>query len=70
MVNVRPNIDPAARYSVTEACVILGIHRNTLARCHRLQDTQGNWQESYCRGANHSTLERNHLVLFIYSFLF
>ena len=32
MVNVRPNIDPAARYSVTEACVILGIHRNTLNR--------------------------------------
>ena len=32
MVNVRPNIDPAARYSVTEACAILGIHRNTLNR--------------------------------------
>lgn len=32
MVNVRPNIDPAARYSVTEACAILAIHRNTLNR--------------------------------------
>ena len=50
MVNVRPNIDPAAR-------------------CYRLQDTQSNWSQGNCRGANHSTLERNNLVLFIYSFI-
>lgn len=32
MTNTRPNVNPAARYSVTEACAILGIHRNTLNR--------------------------------------
>lgn len=32
MVNVAPDIRPAGRYTVTEACKLLGIHRNTLRK--------------------------------------
>lgn len=32
MVAEQPNVRPNARYSVTETCALLGIHRNTLRR--------------------------------------
>ena len=32
MVAEQPNVRPNARYSVTETCTLLGIHRNTLRR--------------------------------------
>ena len=32
MVSIRPNANPAGRYSVNETCELLGIHRNTLRR--------------------------------------
>lgn len=30
ITNDQPNVKPASRYSVTQTCAILGIHRNTL----------------------------------------
>ena len=30
MTNDKPELKPASRYSVTQTCKILGIHRNTL----------------------------------------
>lgn len=30
MVTEQPKVKPASRYSVTQTCAILGIHRNTL----------------------------------------
>jgi DNA-binding IclR family transcriptional regulator len=32
MVNVQPDVNPAGRYTVTETCKLLGIHRATLHR--------------------------------------
>jgi predicted site-specific integrase-resolvase len=32
MTTELPNVHPTSRYSVTETCQILGIHRNTLRR--------------------------------------
>lgn len=32
MVNLQPDVNPAGRYTVTEACKLLGIHRATLNR--------------------------------------
>lgn len=32
MVNEIPNVKPTARYTVTETCKLLGIHRNTLRK--------------------------------------
>ena len=32
MVSVRPNPDAAGRYSISETCAMLGLHRNTLRR--------------------------------------
>lgn len=47
MVSEQPNVRPAGRYSVTETCRLLGVHRNTLLKwrhsgflrpsgCHRV----------------------------------
>ncbi len=32
MVNEQPNVNPTGRYSVTDTCRLLGIHRNTLLK--------------------------------------
>lgn len=32
MTGVQPDITPTRRYSVNEACELLGVHRNTLHR--------------------------------------
>lgn len=32
MTNEAPQVKPAGRYSVTETCAILGVHRSTLRR--------------------------------------
>lgn len=32
MVTEQPNVQASSRYSVTETCKILGIHRNTLRK--------------------------------------
>jgi len=32
MTSVIPDINPSGRYSIKEACAILGIHRNTLRK--------------------------------------
>ena len=32
MVSEQPSIKPAGRYSISETCKLLGIHRNTLRR--------------------------------------
>lgn len=30
VTSIQPNIDPTARYTISETCELLGIHRNTL----------------------------------------
>lgn len=32
MTSTEPKVEPTGRYSITETCVALGIHRNTLRR--------------------------------------
>lgn len=32
MTGIKPNVQPAGRYTITETCALLGIHRNTLRR--------------------------------------
>ena len=53
MTNIEPKVADAGRYTMTETCKVLGIHRNTLRRCVQA----GKMKFKFRRIANRKVIE-------------